>query len=333
MDASLARAREILDLVKAEERRRVDENGGRRLPRAQESELRQWAIARYTEAIQLAPSLVEAFVKRGADLYFEHRRQEAEADMRKALSLDPTDAALYLRIHYPFEGPEKRRVLERGMALSAPSSIEYEQLRYSHVNSYWYEGDFREYVRLLEEWIPQLAPSEFMHSHLLGNLAQGYTALGEPARAEATYSQALAATTGVERGRFAEMIIRTRMHREAYAEALQAMAELRLELTTDSGTMFEAALRVLLDAESPDTRAIAQAALPIAEPVGRRPGPVGNRTSYYSFLLGLIYKGAGRRDAARELLRLFAAEFAANKREWAITLRWEIAKALAEAGA
>jgi len=32
MDASLARAREILALVKAEERRRVDENGGRRLP-------------------------------------------------------------------------------------------------------------------------------------------------------------------------------------------------------------------------------------------------------------------------------------------------------------
>ena len=331
MGEQSVRAREILEEVSAEARRRVEENGGRRLPPSQESELRKWAIARYTVAIQLAPSLAEAYVERGADLYFERRRDEAEADMRKALALDPTDAGLYLPMAYPFEGPEKREVLQRGMSLADPSSIEYEQLRYSFVLSYWYDGNFAEYVRLIEEWLPHLDSSGFMHSHQLANLAQGYSALGDHARAEAMYRRALATSKGPERGHLAEMIVRTRMHRDAFAEARQAIEELRRELAPDRSTTLDAALLVLLNAGSAEAHSAADAALKVAEPLGRAPGPLGNRTSYYTFLLGLIYKGAGRYEPARELLRSFAAESAANKREWAITLRWEIATALAAA--
>jgi len=124
------------------------------------------------------------------------------------------------------------------------------------------------------------------------------------------------------------MIIRTCMHRREYAEARQAVGELRSELSADAYIIFDAALLVLLEPRSQETRTAAEAALSVAEQLGRAPGPLGNNTNYYSFLLGLIYKGAGQPATATELLRLFAAEFARNKREWAITLRWEIATAL-----
>jgi len=322
------RARAILEEVEAENRRRFEENGRRRLAPNEESELRKWRIARYTEAIQLDAALAEAYVERGADLYFERRRVEAQADMRTAFTLHPKDAELYLLMSCPFEGSEKREVLQAGMTLADPSSFECQQLRDSFILSYWYDGDFTEYVRLLEEWLPHLDPATFTYCHELQALAQGYSALGHHARAEAAYRQALAVSRRPVRGQVAEMIVRTRMHRGQYAEARQTIGELRSDLSPDKEALFDAALLVLLDPTSEEARTAAEATLPVAERLGRMAGPLGNGTNYYSFLLGLIYKGAGRHEAASELLRRFAAECAGNKREWAITLRWEIAAAL-----
>jgi tetratricopeptide (TPR) repeat protein len=327
MRASMS-ARAILDEVQAEVQRRLEANGGKPLPPKEQSELRKWKIARYTEAIQLDPLLAEAYAERGADLYFEHRRVEAQTDMRKAFALRPRDAELYLSMSYPFEGDEKREILDAGMSLADTATVEFEQLRDSFIGSYWYDGDFSQYVRLLEEWLPQLDPAGFVYCHELQSVAQGYSALGDDARAEAAYRRALAVSRPSGRAIIAEMIIRTRMHRGEYAEARQAIGELRFELASDRYSVFDAALLVLLDPGSEETRTAAEAALSVAERLGRAPGPLGNSTSYYSFLLGLIYKGAGRQETAFELLRRFAAESAANKREWAITLRWEIAKAL-----
>lgn len=326
MDNPAARARAILEEVNREVRRRTFGNGGP-LPRDQASELQKWSIARCTEAIELDPDLAEAYVKRGSDLYFEGRRAESQADMRKAFTLKPRDPNSYVSMSMPFRGEEEREILRVGMGLVDRSSIDGPVLRDKFIYSYWYEGDFTEFVRLLEEWIPELDTTEFQYAHEVQNLAMGYSALGEHARAEEAYRRTLPVSRDTMREHAVEMIIRTRMHRDAFAEAREALAEFRSNLALDKRTLIEASLQVLLDPKLPETHAVAEAALPLAEPRGRRPGPLGGSTSYYSFLLGLVYVGAGRGAEARELLERFAAESAANKREWAVTLRWEIAKA------
>ena len=124
-----------------------------------------------------------------------------------------------------------------------------------------------------------------------------------------------------------EMIVRTRMHRDQYNEALAALAEFSDTIPADELSVLKAVLTVLASPGSAEAKTACREALPAAELLGRRPGPLGDSTSYYSFLLGVIYIGLERTEAARELLTRFADESAANPREWGITLRWEIAKA------
>lgn len=320
-------ARTILEEVRAEERKRFEDNRFKPLPATEEAEFRKWKVTRYTEAIRLDPSLPEVYVARGTELYFLRRRAEAQADMRKAYALRPRDAQLYWSMSLPFEGDARRDLLRVGMRLADRSSLEYEQMRSNFIRSHWYDGNFREYVRLLEKWVPQLDPNEFMHGHEVQNLAQGYSALGEYEKAEAAYRRALSVSAGEEQARIAEMILRTLMHRGKYSEAREALVQLEPHVPPAKITVFNAALLVLSDPRSPDSAAASSAALAVAEPIGRAPGPLDNTTSYYSFLLGLLYKGAGRDDEAEEILERFARESSANKREWSITLRWEIATA------
>ncbi len=117
------------------------------------------------------------------------------------------------------------------------------------------------------------------------------------------------------------------MHRNQYAGALHAVDELAGSFPADTPAIFAAALTVLEDPVSARARNMSAAALAAAEDWGRRPGPLGDSTSYYSFLLGLVYRGVGKNREAAEILTRFADEAAANKREWGITMRWEIAKA------
>ena len=48
---------------------------------------------------------------------------------------------------------------------------------------------------------------------------------------------------------------------------------------------------------------------------------------YDTFLLGLVYIGAGRAQEGKELLEAHANQSEANPKEWGVTMRWEIAKA------
>jgi len=320
-------ARAILEEVAAEARRQVAENGGKPLPPKEESELRKWEITRYTEAIRLDPALAEAYVKRGCAFRSERRCAEARDDMRKAFSLRPSEITLYLLMPGPFEGEEQREILRVGMGLADPSTWEYEHLRSYFIRTYWYDGNFNEHVRLLEEWVPQLDEAAFQYRHELQNLADAYSALGQHERAEATYRRALAVSPVGERRFVAEMVVRARMHRDQFAEAREALKELRSDLPVDRGDMLDAALLVLLDPASRETRTAADTVLAVAERMGTAPGPTGKSTSYSSFLLGLIYRGAGKHEAAADVLSRFASDSASNTREWAITLRWEIAVA------
>jgi tetratricopeptide (TPR) repeat protein len=195
------------------------------------------------------------------------------------------------------------------------------------IRTYWYEGNFAENARLLEEWVPQLPQTEHMYRHSLHDLGMAYSALGRHADAEIAYRRAVAASPPADRQYVADMVVRTLMHRNAYAEGLQALEELGDMLSEGARPVFKAALAVLQNPESDEAQTACVAALAAAEEHGRRPGPLGNSTNYYSFLLGIVYRGVGKNREATEILTRFADESAANKREWGITMRWEIAKA------
>jgi tetratricopeptide (TPR) repeat protein len=324
-------ARQILEDVRAEERQRAELSGYKRLSKAEEAPFRERKVARYTEAIDLDPSFGDAYAERGSELYFLGRRAEAKADMRKAVALGVSDPELYGTMAMPFEGEEQRAILRTGIGLIDRSSAEtgwfYDHLYSMVVRSYWYEGNFVENARLLEEWVPQLDQTEHMYRIALGELGMAYSALGKHAEAETAYRRRLAATPPAERPHVADMVVRTLMHRDQYGEALRVLEELADRLSADTRAMFAAALTVLQDPGSAVARDASAAALAAAEDWGRRPGPLGDSTSYYSFLLGLVYRGVGKNREAAEILTRFADEAAANKREWGVTMRWEIAKA------
>jgi len=327
-DENRSRAKAIIEEVRAKVRQADPEYGYWRLSAQERTDLRKWMIEKYTEAIAADESFSEAYVERGAELYFEEQFEEAKEDMRKALGLQPTDIKLYLTMSYPFEGEESRNILRAGMELGGPESFEYQQLRMRYVQTYWYEGDFVEYVRLLQEWVPQLDPNHFMLRYQLQALASGFSALGQHESAERAYRTAL--STGgdaSERRSVSQMIVRTRMHRNQYNEALAALAEFADSIAADELSVLKAVLTVLASPGSAEAERVSLAALPAAELLGHERGPLGGSLSYYSFLLGIIYIGIERTEAARELLTRFADESAANRREWGITLRWEISKA------
>jgi hypothetical protein len=137
----------------------------------------------------------------------------------------------------------------------------------------------------------------------------------------------LAATLPTDKQHGADMVVRSLMHRNQYAGALHAVEELADSFPAGMPAVFAAALTVLENPGSARARSTSTAALTAAEDWGRRPGPLGDSTNYYSFLLGLVYRGVGKNHEAAEILIRFADEAAANKREWGITMRWEIAKA------
>lgn len=324
-------AKQILEEVRAEQFKRAEQSGYKRLSKAEEAPFREWKVQRYTEAIELDPAFGDAYAERGSELYFLGRRAEAKADMRKAFTLGASDPQLYAAMSMPFGGDEKREILRTGLGLIDRSSEEtgwfYEHLYSMLVRSYWYDGNFAENARLLEEWLPQLQQTEHMYRHSLQDLGMAYSALGKHAEAEAVYRKALAATPPNEKQHVADMIVRTLMHRDQYATGLQVLEELDDALPAQASAILRAALTVLENPGSDQARDACGATLAVAEERGRSPGPVGNSTSYYSFLLGLVYRGVGKNQEAAEILTRFADEAAANTREWGITLRWEIAKA------
>jgi tetratricopeptide (TPR) repeat protein len=324
-------AKEILAEVRALEQKRAEQSGDKRLSQAEEAPFREWKVQRYTEAIALDPAFGDAYAERGSELYFLGRRPDAKQDMRKAYALGVSDPDQYMFMSMPFDGEEKREILRAGMAKVDRSAEEtswvYNHLYSALIRSYWYEGNFAENARLLGEWLPQLRPTDPMYRHSLHDLGMAYAALGRHAEAEVAYRKALAATPVDERSYVGDMVIRSLMHREDHAGARRALDELRSAFQPFAYAIFDAALAVLHKPGSAGARAASAAALAFAEEYGRRPGPTGKHTNYYSFLLGVIYRGLGRHQEAAEILQRFADESAANKKEWGVTMRWEIDKA------
>lgn len=324
-------AKQILEEVRAEQFKRAEQSGYECLSKAEEAPFREWKVQRYTEAIVLDPAFGDAYAERGSELYSLGRRADARADIRKAFALGVSDPELYAMMAMPFEGEEQREILRRGLGLIDQSSEEtgwfYDHLYSMLIRSYWYDGNLAQNARLLEEWVPQLKQTGHMYRMAMQDLGMAYSALDKHVEAEAAYRSALAASPPAERLHVGDMIVRTQMHRNSYAAALRVLEEVADAIPPGTPAIFRAALTVLGNPGSDEARTASMAALVVAEEQGTRPGPTGNSTSYYSFLLGLVYRGVGRSREAAEILTRFADEAAANKREWGITLRWEIAKA------
>src|SRR5206468_11553499 len=96
-----------------------------------------------------------AYCVLGFGVYLLGRRAEATADMRKAFALGVSDPQLYAAMSMPFQGEEKREILRTGMGLIDRSFEEtgwfYDHLYATVIRSYWYDGNFGENARLLEE--------------------------------------------------------------------------------------------------------------------------------------------------------------------------------------
>jgi len=316
----------ILEEVDAERLRRAEAHGGELAPE-EESNLFQWTIERYSEAIRLAPDLADAHLARGMTLFLEGRREEAQKDMRNAFALRPREPRMYLGMSFPFEGEEQRRMLQGGLARTEKASADHQLLQGLFIRSYWNEGNFREFVRLKEEQLGQLDPESPSRPDQLGDVARGYSALGDHARAERAYRGALAEGRGRAREFAAEGILRTYLHREQYAAGREVVRELAPTLPENQRVVWDAVFQVVLEPDAVATRVAAEAAVAPAETL-RLPGGNGRKsTNYNAFLLGLIYLGSGRVADARELLTTFASASEAHPRDQGVTMRWEIATA------
>lgn len=320
--------RAILDEVEAERKHRTEAHNGE-LPAEQEKDLTAWAIERYTEAIRVAPDFPEAHLARGMAFFLEGRREDAQKDMRNAFALGPREPRMYLGMSFPFEDEEQRRMLQGGLARTENASADHHLLQGLVIRSYWQEGNFQEFVRLKEHQLGQLDPESPSRPDQLGDVARGYSALGEHARAEEAYRGALSEARGRARESAAEGVLRTYLHRERYAEGRQVVRELAMALPDKQRVVWEAVFQVLIDPESAQTRLTAEAAVAAAETLQLPAGHGKDHTNYNAFLLGVIYKGAGRLSSARQLLTTFASRSEANPRDQGVTMRWEIATARA----
>jgi len=69
--------------------------------------------------------LGEAYAGRSLAHYFLHHESQAKLDARKALSLGPMPERYYLQLEAPFQGKEKRQVIQICMAKVRPVLQEY----------------------------------------------------------------------------------------------------------------------------------------------------------------------------------------------------------------
>jgi tetratricopeptide (TPR) repeat protein len=103
--------------IRAEAARRLEELDGRDPLPEEEATHRRWAIARCTEAIEADPSLADAYVRRGVELYYERRYEDSRSDMRRAFELQPIDPYLYELMTLPFDVEEAEKFNKESVRL------------------------------------------------------------------------------------------------------------------------------------------------------------------------------------------------------------------------
>lgn len=210
-------------------------------------------------------------------------------------------------LNAPFQGEESRKISRQCMKMAGQKSHMYAFLWHDLAQTYWYDGNFKAYVKELEAlraW-EKLHPGRF-GSMVERELGRGYEILGDLKRAEQAY---IAEKDG-------EGLVRLYTHQERWWDARAALEAYPKSFERDEKTILAAGIDELegkLEKVSPEQMAAAQ-----------RLGQGGN---YYAFFLGLFQLRDGQREKGRETLQLFYDTCQSNPEEWGVTLAWECRRA------
>lgn len=265
------------------------------------------AIQKYNEAIKLCPDLAQAYAARCIAHHFLRETQAAQKDARIALRLGNLRDQELMLLEAPFQGAESREISRQCMKLAGPDSRLYDHFWQNLARTYWYEGDFANYVKELEAILAwQKAHRRQFTEVTLSSLGSGYEALGNLKRAEEVYKE-------IDEG---DSLVRLYIRQERWNDARAALAQYQAKFESDEKTVFSAGIDELegkLGKVSPEQMSAAQR--------------LGGGGSYYAFFLGLFQLRDGQAAAGRQTLTTFCESCKSNPREWGITLAWEVRRA------
>jgi len=276
----------------------------------------QRAIAKYSEAIEFDPLLIDAYIRRSAARRQAGDVRGARSDATAAYKLRPRDPIDYLLISFPFPRAKQRRILRAGIARARPGSFEHLQLGLNVGHTYWYEGRFDLELRTV------LA------------LIRRFEAMGKSRLLAGLHYQAGTALLAMRRFRDAERQLRAAFRDRATTGMLARTSVVESYLYRND---LDGALRVLDEVASQLdrplvalTRAYIQALGPDSLKVSKALEAkllVSDRASRHDYMGAVILLRLGRSDVAKPRLRRFIDHCEGNPREWGVTMRWEIAKA------
>jgi tetratricopeptide (TPR) repeat protein len=278
--------------------------------------LLQSAIAKYSEAIELDPQLIDAYIRRAAARQELGDRRGSQADAMVAYGLRPRDPMDYLLISFPFPRAEQRQILRTGIAKARPGSFEHLQLGLNVGLTYWYEGRFdlelRATLRLLRQFEAMGKSRQVAGLHYQAGTA--LMAMGRFAAAERQLRSAFRdrATMGMLAR---TSVVESYLYRDDLDGALRVLDEVASRLDPSLVALTRAYIRAL----GPEPLKISKALE--AELL------VPDRASRHDYMGAVILLRLGRGDVAKPRLRRFIDQCEANPREWGVTMRWEIAKA------
>ena len=277
-------------------------------------ERRRQAMARYDEAIALDPHLAKAYLARGSAWRRLGDHKRARADLSTALKLGPTEPYDYLRISFGFEGKKQRGILRAGIRRCRPGSQTHFHLANYLANLHWYDQRYDLELRALRRL--KRAHPNFSRGNPGAMLAldegKALRALDRLAAAEQAYRRSLGFAHPL-RDLAATAMIECRIYRGDLDGARQVLREVGHHL----GKLRVAIMRAYLDAVGEQA---------IACPAWlRRKLRTLAETNEVGFFGAVVLWHLGDRDLVEPQLREKVRRWQANRLEWGVTFRWEIA--------
>jgi tetratricopeptide (TPR) repeat protein len=274
------------------------------------------AMAKYSEAVELDPHLLHAYIRRSVARRQLGDVRGARADAMAAYKLRPRDPMDYLLISFPFPDAQRRRILRKGIRHARPGSFEHLQLGLNVGHTYWYEGRFdlelRSTLRLLRQFVAMRKSRLVAGLHYQAGTA--LMAMGRFSAAEQQLRRAFRDRATI--GMLARTsVVASRVHRNDVDGALRALDEVESQLDRP----LVALTRVYIQALGSEPLKISKALeAKLLVPDG------ASRDDYMG---AVILMRLGRTDVAKPRLRRFIQHCEGNPQEWGVTMRWEIAKA------
>jgi tetratricopeptide (TPR) repeat protein len=274
------------------------------------------AIEKYTEAIELDPRYIGAFIWRAAARRQLGDLEGARADAMVAYRIGSDDPNDYLLISAPFPGATRRRILRKGIAKARFGSFEHFYLGADLARTYWYEGRFDLQVRATVRLIRQLEESERPRSlePLHYEAGTALMAMDRYVAAERHLRAAFSDRTSI--GMLARAaVVECRICRDDLDGASQVLEQVAAGLGPSLATLTRAYLRAL-------------GSEPLIVPKGLMRRLLAQKGSSRDDYMGaVVLHRLGRKRVAEPRLRRFIGHCESNPSEWGVTLRWEIAKA------